>query len=650
MTTHLLAMAPSPAAPPPITLQSLAYRLLGHSLYREYLIFQREVHLPSSAWIYQSPDEWQTLRRLAEIVPHGCLPTLPVYCGFMNWINADKEPWAVRNPPQKDGSVHIAPGPITCSHTIHPAIHAMFAGYPACPSCLSERSISALVRAWESAESLVPVFDSAAGNPPEVIESANFALRTIKLIWRVEKLHWTKLVSYWEGLAAVEAAWEAAQAQGPYVFTAAELDEMESATKALRILWETDPRVDGALSAFVPGRALNARVRTMQKGPLTEEIAASQPVESDSLGSSSQALPSDSTSLSLLQSSDATSALGTSSQAPPALHNTVSANKSVTWAPNVLEYPRRRSWEYSRNSPLYSPGRHACPSAEGWEDTSWRSDPNWFVDRGYHDGEDESENLNVQDTSSSEEKDSDVNDGYDSDEGGSSVGGTEDRGNDINNNGDMKCNSDEGCKTDDSDDSDDSGHGSSDDDRDDDEEENEARKAGNGNDTKTSDQHKDLPAQNMEQPMSTNGFANKDNNNNEAQALTSQGLPGDISSTNETQLQLRSAEIDVSQPPSNPGVSTNGTVIHSTSLDDGLHAQQQVENKDRTVQETVVTDAANPSVVPAEDVYATLMQFRWPSSDSADSNDGRSARKRTPPESDDGDDLSPLSSPKRRKT
>jgi hypothetical protein len=44
--------------------------------------------------------------------------------------------------------------------------------------------------------------------------------------------------------------------------------------------------------------------------------------------------------------------------------------KKVTWAPNILELPKRHHREFNRYDSAYKPGRWSCPGP-GWQNTSW---------------------------------------------------------------------------------------------------------------------------------------------------------------------------------------------------------------------------------------------------------------------------------------
>lgn len=49
--------------------------------------------------------------------------------------------------------------------------------------------------------------------------------------------------------------------------------------------------------------------------------------------------------------------------------------KKVAFAEDCVEYERRKISYFHRGSRIYSPGRHACPSEDGWEDFIFSNEP-----------------------------------------------------------------------------------------------------------------------------------------------------------------------------------------------------------------------------------------------------------------------------------
>lgn len=60
---------------------------------------------------------------------------------------------------------------------------------------------------------------------------------------------------------------------------------------------------------------------------------------------------------------------------PPKRPSLFRKRKRVSWANEIEDTPPRSSHEYHRGSPGYEPGRHACPSPDGWQDTSFAVTP-----------------------------------------------------------------------------------------------------------------------------------------------------------------------------------------------------------------------------------------------------------------------------------
>lgn len=332
----------------------------------------------------------------------------------MKWINSKRDHSFMRDLPT-EGAAHNLRSTFSCNHAIHPAIHHFFDGHPACPVCLSERSVAAL----ERVEWTIEPFHEVRQISSDSTLFMKWALGELRKIRRYEKLHWTKLVTEFERLSAIEAAWEAANALNPDAssqYTAEEWAAKKSATQALGVLWKKD-LPGGVLKTPVPEQPLDKSPSMVQNSHLSEESCAMQSSQSGLLDFESRlrsGLVNNVRDCVFLRASySSESASQTSSQTSSAPYSSPHAKKSVTWAPDLLDDPSRHRMLFERRNHRYSPGRYACPSPEGWENTSWLRDRKWFADRGFRDEEDEKQDNS---DSSDDSDDSDDSDGSDEQE------------------------------------------------------------------------------------------------------------------------------------------------------------------------------------------------------------------------------------------
>lgn len=279
--------------------------------------------------------------------------------------------------------------------------------------CVAEQTVGCLIRIWRLWHLLggpkIEVFDS---------EEHKVMWSRTKSIYRVEKIRWANIVYKFEKHAESERKWEDEAAHSSYPEWDDLLDVM-SAQDALDFMFERSPNMaEGPHIPFEPSeRGINIRpILQSELAHLVEEERTYSPFPSsqpaiqllDAFSSPTLAIeetflpalpelsprqprfPSLSTLIlssdvlqlppsPLLQSLPAPSVSESERSllpsSPPSTLLLSTKGKKVVLLEDIPEYEHRNSVYFQRTSPYYKPGRHACPSKDGWVNTSsWNAD------------------------------------------------------------------------------------------------------------------------------------------------------------------------------------------------------------------------------------------------------------------------------------
>jgi hypothetical protein len=402
----------------PLTSAQAAFSVFGHEIYYQYFHWQTSIDNPETFHYYGNYRE-RLQGDFAEIGTGG-LPTPFVYRVFMNWLRVQGDLYQPHSEPVT--SLKVA---TTCRHPIHPSNTA--SSVKVCPVCVMRQCIEALTRVWKTWEIL-----GAPHRKISVPEDEGIYFK-VKDLWRVEKMRWSNLVARYEELGKSEEAWEDLGMQnGEYTFD--ELNGVQSCRAAVQIAWTMYPRdLAGYSDFFKTGQPLTRRgqgsslpdpvmpsfcsdplfappprIPSPPPSPFQWEIVSqdgtsSMPLDIEELDSppsppveltEMSSVLNDSSfpvleSLEDERSSSAEYVPSRTSQdtfspiasLPASL---VTRKKQVAFAEDVMELERRDLSEFCRATSNYSRGRHACPSREGWADTSFKGDIQYW-ERGLTD-------------------------------------------------------------------------------------------------------------------------------------------------------------------------------------------------------------------------------------------------------------------------
>lgn len=392
-----------------IATANLAHLLFGDRLYTHYRTFHAVIQLPLFPHLYTSHEEWEKLRLDVSNIPRGALPTLRIFQYFMRWLNSLNRLFEHHEPPNTTTLTISQP----CGHAVHPATVDHFTHEVPCPVCTIEQSTSGLARAWRA-------WQEAGGpdrrEPCGTSGVANWAYNQLTEIWKFEKIHWAKLILLLEHYSEKEAVWEAELSEkkdAHALHVLQELIHVKSATKALEYAKANDPhRTESTDIPFVPRKPLNrpAYVRGSTSDRSSDEHArrVSSELYADAESSqtsprSSPLYPQQSSESEQRQMSPQRRHASMSPSRSPTLvlsspHDSISKQKKVTWAeslPDNSKRPLNNFWR--KNAVAYSPGRHACPSEDGWEDTSFMTDNEFVYDIENYISEDSADDGDVDD-------------------------------------------------------------------------------------------------------------------------------------------------------------------------------------------------------------------------------------------------------------
>lgn len=245
----------------------------------------------------------------------------------------------------------------------------------------------------------------------------------VKALWRVEKQRWSNLVAKYEEMGECEVKWEdLGMQEGEYTFE--ELNSAQSCRAARQFAWKMNP-VDlaGHDAVFEPHKPLTRKAgrplvpdpsmlasppffpstpyaspgsdaaRLDEPSPML--LSTEQPASPPSSPLLSQQMsPPSSPRFPILELSEgehssspeyAPSGAPRSSSLPASSPGTpVHRKKKVGFAEDVVDNEKRPLVCWYRGHQLYRRGRQACPSSEGWADSSFKNDED-FWEFGPHD-------------------------------------------------------------------------------------------------------------------------------------------------------------------------------------------------------------------------------------------------------------------------
>ncbi|KAK3216826.1 hypothetical protein GRF29_1g1092279 [Pseudopithomyces chartarum] len=411
-----------------IPTSSLAHSLFGDKLYTHYRTYHAVIQLPLFPHLYPGDGEWERIRNDVSSIPRGALPTLRIFKDFMRWLNSLNRLFEHHVPPNTMTLTISQP----CGHAVHPATIENFSHDVPCPVCIIERSTSGLAHAWRAwQEAGGPYRKAPFGTSP----TANWAYHQLSEIWKFEKLRWARLVFQLEYYIEKEAAWEAELSEkkdAHSIHIMQELVEVNSARKALEYARANDPhRTESTDIPFVPHTPLNHRkyVHSSTSDRSSDENGrhVSSELEADAQSSQSsqrssplyppQPLEFESSSSFVVEGLQPAPhpRSPTLTLSPP--RNPLPVRKKVSWPADLSDHAKRPlSNFWRRNVMTYIPGRHECPSEDGWEDTSFMRDTEFAYDVENHSSDSEDEEDEREGTYKEGDYDGDE-ETYDEDEG-----------------------------------------------------------------------------------------------------------------------------------------------------------------------------------------------------------------------------------------
>jgi hypothetical protein len=301
-----------------------------------------------------------------------------------------------------------------CRHPIHPGNDTQVV--EACPVCVMRQCIEAMSRIWKVWEIL-----GAPDRRYSVSEDETMYFK-VKALWRVEKQRWSNLVAKYDEMGEREEAWEESGMQEKE-YTFEELNSAQSCRAALQLAWTMNPvELAGYDVAFEPRRPLTRKAGKPSVPnivtplmSLNPPMRASPPVipstpphlhatgldkpppippstEQPTSSPSSPVLPPQlsppfSPKYPVLELSEnerspsefvpsETAHSSSLSASPP--RSPVHRRKKVTFAEDVLDSQKRPATCFMRGHPSYRRGRQACPSMEGWADSSFKNDKKFW--------------------------------------------------------------------------------------------------------------------------------------------------------------------------------------------------------------------------------------------------------------------------------
>ncbi|KAF2691572.1 hypothetical protein K458DRAFT_425508 [Lentithecium fluviatile CBS 122367] len=403
----------------PVPSAVAALAVFGDSHYPQYLHWQANIDDPDKAHYYG--DDWRLICVCLRECGHRGLPTPIIYKAFMNWLRLEGELYTPHSEPVT--SLVVA---TCCRHPIHPGNNTQVV--EACPMCVMRQCVDALTRIWQVWEVV-----GAPNRQYSVPEDSDIYMK-LRGLWRVEKQRWSNLVAKYEEWGEYEEAWEDSRmADGEYTFE--ELNSAQSCRAALQVAWTMNPvklvghdqvfepkkpltrsawkpaPQDAVMLPLSPGSPMFASQFMPSSPPLALDCDAIGPDEPPPmfLFSEQPASPPSSplpfpapspptpprfplletskgersTSSEFIPSETSRSSSSLPASPPP---TPMFRKKRVAFAEDVLDLEKRYPGSFSRFSPAYSRGRHACPSAEGWADTSFKHNKSfWELEAGDED-------------------------------------------------------------------------------------------------------------------------------------------------------------------------------------------------------------------------------------------------------------------------
>ncbi|KAF2254663.1 hypothetical protein BU26DRAFT_583303 [Trematosphaeria pertusa] len=385
----------SPDTEESFTSAQAARLLFGVERYEDYVRWQQTIDDERHIQYYGDRGYWELVRGFVKNGPVGELPDPYTFKLFMNSLRLRGKLYPKsREPPAT--TLAIAKW---CRHTIHPGNTCN--SVDACSVCLMKQCVTSLGRIWE-------LWVSVGGPHREFSFEERPLYYRIRAIWHVEKVRWANLVDKFEELAELEQEWEDKE-MGSSGYTFEEMENVQSCMAAVQSSRAKCPNMpEGADVPFAPmTRAINAPKTSSTLSTLqpTEEVSSSPPFMPDPLQKPSRwetppqlssehpeaprsSPPSPPSSPSTASSSSpGTVGVGSSEYLPspppppssslPATPppSPVNLKKRVTFSEDIVENGSRPLGELLRISPAYRRGRHSCPSADGWEDTSFKNEP-----------------------------------------------------------------------------------------------------------------------------------------------------------------------------------------------------------------------------------------------------------------------------------
>ncbi|KAF2790107.1 hypothetical protein K505DRAFT_84635 [Melanomma pulvis-pyrius CBS 109.77] len=372
---------------PTITSTEAAQIIFGDTFYNDYLYWQQNAADIDQIQFYKSCEDWQSsIQSLQDVAP-GETPTWASFKYFMNWLrlNGKLYPKADQFP---TSTLAVAWG---CRHLIHPGNPRQ--DVSTCPVCIMSSCVESLVRiadAWEKiwGGPVTKEFRGACKPPPLYYK--------VKQIWHVEKLRFANLVSVYEHHVEEEQHWEE-ESLHLFDHSFEDLVNAKSCAEALQIAREQCPYMasgadvpfakgdsfpgikGGSVAQGAEGEASNLSLRSLStpesasspystQGPLVESPRPHLPLRSLESPSSASFSDFHQPPLPPPLSSHPTT---TSRDQIPDMGKT----KKVAFAEDCVEHASRKMSHFHRTSRLYTPGRHECPSEDGWEDSSFCNAP-----------------------------------------------------------------------------------------------------------------------------------------------------------------------------------------------------------------------------------------------------------------------------------
>jgi hypothetical protein len=233
----------------------------------------------------------------------------------------------------------------------------------------------------ESLKRISDAWESIGGGPTAREIEAPVLYFSVRKVWMVEKARFANLVYIFEQLAEEERRYE----DDALYFSKHTFEDLKVAKSCMEVLQVARKNcpymVGGGDVDFVPGERFSrmkywdkqALLSSRSSWTIRGDLSPCSPLTPPPMDEPLRPLPLLPETSSFSSPSSSISSEFRLSPPPSISYASIQdakGPKMVTFAEDCVENEKRRSIYWHRNSPHYEPGRHACPSDNGYFDTS----------------------------------------------------------------------------------------------------------------------------------------------------------------------------------------------------------------------------------------------------------------------------------------